>query len=152
MIENTEETVTQGRMRDIPTEKIDRYGNHEHFACLKQTQLNPKNTFNLFSETKAMVNDWNLSGNDRDGIIIRKGEFEVKFDIRINTSEGCVWATYFRRTQSLENELATASVATKLSIQKSHDILGQSNEEATRATAKYLKWSLTRGALKNCEF
>ena len=72
MIGNTGETVRQGWMGDVPTENIDRYGNHKQFACLKQTKLNPKNAFNLFSGTKVMMNGWNLSGNDTDGIIITK--------------------------------------------------------------------------------
>ena len=38
----------------------------------------------------------------------------------------------------------------KLSVAKAHSILGHSNEESTRATAKYLNWQLTRGS-KKCE-
>ena len=99
-----------------------------------------------------MMEGWSLRGNDTDGIIITRGEFEVKLDIRINTSEGCVWAGYFRRTKAKESELAAATLFNKVSIQKANDLLGHLNEEATRATTKFLDWNLTRGALKNCEF
>ena len=57
-----------------------------------------------------------------------------------------------RRTNAKESELAAATLVNKVSIQKVHDLLGHLNEEATRATAKYLDWNLTHGALKNCEF
>ena len=86
-----------------------------------------------------MMTGWELRVNDQEVIIIQKEEYEIKFDIRISTTEGCVWAGYLRRTKAKESEVVVASVATKVSIQKARDLLGHSNEEARRATAKYLK-------------
>jgi len=98
-----------------------------------------------------MIEGWELRGNDR-GIIIRRGEYEVKFNICIlSTTTGCVWVGYFRRTQVTQSELAAVSLEQKVSIQYAHDLLGHSNEEATRVPAKHLKWNLTRGVLKNCK-
>ena len=49
-----------------------------------------------------------------------------------------------------EISAASTDVGTKMNIQWAHAILGHSNEEYNRETAKQLGWVITRGSLKPC--
>lgn len=44
--------------------------------------------FHMFSITKCIKNGWKLSGNSEKGLVIAKGDIEVKFDIKISTKTG----------------------------------------------------------------
>ena len=49
--------------------------------------------FNLFSAMKLLMNGWDLGG-DRNAIWLRNIERTVKFDIKIKTKEGIIFAMY----------------------------------------------------------
>jgi hypothetical protein len=49
---------------------------------------------NLFSLTKAMQQGWILGGDNINGITLKEGKDELKFDIPIVTPKGVVYAIY----------------------------------------------------------
>ena len=75
----------------------------------------------------------------------------IKFDIRISTPTSFVSAGYFRSEDHRETVLSSTEEGKKLSVKLAHEVLGHSNEEATRTTAKRLGWEITRGKLGKCE-
>eukprot|EP00957_Ditylum_brightwellii_P164082 12493277-Ditylum_brightwellii.AAC.1 len=54
-----------------------------------------ENKYNLFSLTKQQRSGWQLYGDD-NSIWITKGEQRVKFDIKILTKEGIIFAAYIK--------------------------------------------------------
>jgi len=52
---------------------------------LSNVAIGPKNCFNLFSATKAMKQVWKLEGDNDKGLLLKKSDMTIKFDIRITT-------------------------------------------------------------------
>jgi len=145
---------------------------------LTDVHYSPDSAFNLFSATKLMDKGWSLRGDQNQGFVMYKGDQTVRFDIRINTRQGFIWAGYFQRCADDGKELAAVDAATKavkvlkivnkpvvgtatidaptkksvkMTVHKAHQVLGHANEAATRKTAAMLGWTLSQGALKICE-
>jgi hypothetical protein len=122
----------------------------------------PKAKYNLFSITKLQNDGWTLGGN-ADAIWLTKGDIEIKFDIKIPTPKGVLYAMYHQRNTEIAApttatpNAGTATIAAvvptpkRMSVQKAHDMLGHINEKAVRKTAIALGWELTCGTLGVCE-
>jgi hypothetical protein len=77
----------------------------------------PKAKYNLFSITKLQNNGWTLGGN-ADAIWLTKGDVEIKFDIKIPTPKGVLYAMYHeRKTKIAAPTTATQSRKTFQGIQ-----------------------------------
>ena len=88
---------------------------------------------------------------DADAIVMRKGSTQIRFDILIKTERGAIFATYIKRRNAPELQGGmVVQEGSKIGVEKAHDLLGHCNTDATRATAKYLGWELSRGA-KSCQ-
>jgi len=119
---------------------------------MSDVKIVPDNKFNLFSVTKRQKNGWKLHG-DHKSIWLEKAGNVIRFDILIKTKEGTIFAMYLKRTSRSDQEvtgLGTDSTM-RLSVIKAHDLLGHTNEDMTRATAKALGWEITRGGMPPCE-
>jgi hypothetical protein len=118
----------------------------------------PDAKYNLFSITKLQNDGWTLGGN-ADAIWLTKGDIEIKFDIKIPTPKGVLYAMYHQRNTEIAAPTMTtpntgaatveAIIPTpkRMSVKKAHDMLGHINEKDVRKTATALRWELTRGTL-----
>eukprot|EP00957_Ditylum_brightwellii_P094654 7208416-Ditylum_brightwellii.AAC.1 len=76
----------------------------------------------------------------------------MKFDIRIPTKEGIIFAAYIKQFDPIELANASAEVPPKkVNVNKAHKLLGHSDKNKTKATAKHLGWTITRGKLDTCK-
>jgi len=128
---------------DIPSVVCDKYGNELSEINMTDVSCNQENNFNLFSLTCAMQSDWTLAG-DSQKLEIKKGSQTIKFDIVIKTRKGALYCAYIKRKMAKETSCGNV-LQEKISVAKAHALLGHANEEATRATAEHLGWSLSRG-------
>jgi hypothetical protein len=122
----------------------------------------PEGKYNLFSITKLQNVGWILSG-DANAIWLTKGDIEIKFDIKIPTPKGVLYAMYHQRdtemaaptvtapNQDVPMVMAIAATPKRMSVKKAHDMLGHINGKAVRMTALTLGWELTKGTLGVCE-
>jgi hypothetical protein len=117
--------------------------------------------YNLFSITKLQNDGWML-GENADAIWLTKEDIEIKFDIKILTPKGVLYAMYHQ----CNTEIAAPTVATpnagaasveaiiptpkRMLVKKAHDMIGNINEKAVRKTAIALGWELTCVTLDMC--
>ena len=102
--------------------------------------------FNLCSLIKMTDSGWKMAG-DTTGIYLRRGQKIIHFHITIQTLEGRIWAIQMDRTASNGQEVSLASppaTAREMNTGCAHYYCGHNSIRATRATAKYLGWKLTR--------
>jgi hypothetical protein len=140
----------------------DKNGNVLNDAKITDVTHLPEGKYNLFSITKLQNEGWILSG-DANAIWLTKGDVEIKFDIKIPTSKGVLYAMCHQRDTeiaaptvvalNLTTPAVTAIAPTpkQMSIKKAHNMLGHINEKAVRKTALALGWELTKGTLGVCE-
>ena len=137
---------------DLPGMLCDKHGNQIGRGVLQQVKIIQNGQFNLFLISKMMKQGWELSGSQKEMVIL-KGKNRIVFDIVIPTTEGVLYAIYHR--WDANNELAAANndktEGPKMSVKKAHKLLGHPNEQATRDTAHQLGWQLTRGELGPCD-
>ena len=134
---------------DIKGQFVSRDGSVTMSATLTDVGYNPNMNYNLFSLSRMLVNGWSITDGSAKGISIGDSEGNViHFDIVVKTPRGAIFATRFDR----ESEVNAASTekGTRMNITKAHALLGHGDEESTRATAKHLGWTITRGKLKPC--
>lgn len=121
---------------------------------LKGTMKNVKvikgSPFNLISGTKLLTLGFEMRGG-KGHIECIKDDLKLRFDIKVMTPEGMVLATRLKRTATELGVAMTDKVVKTMSIQEAHEQFGHMSEEATRATAKALGITITRGTLKPCE-
>jgi hypothetical protein len=96
-----------------------------------------------------MENGWKLAG-DNAGIILKKDNIQMCFDIHIETAKSVLWAICMKH-KTLETVAVASVTSTPISIQQVHLRLGHMSEEATRPTAKALGWRRSVGSLMPCE-
>jgi hypothetical protein len=141
----------------------DKNGNVLNDAKIRDVTHLPKAKYNLFSITK-LQNDGRALGGNADAIWLTKGNVEIRFDIKIPTPKGNLYAMYHQRktevatpTTNAATAAAAATIAAvipapkRMSVKKAHDMLGHINEKAVRKTAIALGWEPTRGTLRVCE-
>ena len=80
---------------DLPGVNCDHQGNQLANIVLTNVSVVPSSTFNLFSISKMQLQGWILSGN-KDSLWITKGCSTIRFDIKIEMPEGCVFAMYIK--------------------------------------------------------
>ena len=145
------DAVPAEKMVDIPCQHIYKDGTrgcHTRLTCVK---CNKDSNFNLFSLSRMLVTGWHIKKGDENGILIGndKGD-EICFDIVIKTAYGAIYAGRFIRKTEISAASVTKGVA--MNVNKAHSLLGHGDEESTRATARHLGWTITRGALKPCVY
>eukprot|EP00957_Ditylum_brightwellii_P110127 8399272-Ditylum_brightwellii.AAC.1 len=89
--------------------------------------------------------------SDEKNISISKGDQKMVFDIIIPTKEGLIFAAYIEGYNPTEMANAGLEVPKKVNVDKARALLGHSDKERTRATAKHLGWIITQGKMKPCE-
>ena len=135
---------------DIPGTICDKYGNEVQDVTLRKCRYTPNSNFNLLSLTKLLMDGWTMNGNN-NAIVMRKGDNEIRFDIVIKTETGAIYAAYIKRRNVPELQGGmVVKEGSRMSVEKAHDLLMHSHEDATRATAKHLGWELSKGA-KPCQ-
>jgi hypothetical protein len=139
-------TIRNGKSEDaavigsINGRLCDKNGNVLNDATISDVTHLPKAKSNLFSITKLQNDGWALGGN-ADAIWLTKGDVEIKFDIKIPTPKGVLYAMYHEpKTEIAAPTMATpnagtATIATvistpkRMSVKKAHDMLGHINEK-----------------------
>jgi hypothetical protein len=99
---------------------------------------------------KLQLNGW-IPGGDTESLWFTRPNTNlvVKFDIKIETGRGCVFAACFRRSSAQQEELSMTNI--RMDILQAHRRLGHMNEDTTRKTAKELGWEIDPGSLQPCE-
>ena len=72
-------------------------------------------------------------GGDKNNLWITKGRRTIRFDIKIETPEGCVFAMYITRGKESEmgNVAAQGNNKTTMTFWQVHDRLGHMSDAAT---------------------
>jgi len=156
-IEEINETITVGNGETIKATKMGTlYGRVRAsdgtmqrvklYQCKYVPDLAP---FNLFSITHALSTGCDL-GNDGEKIFIRKGDFKLVFDKRINTRSGYVLGTEIMPCE-VESEMANATISNdeSVDVNEFHALLGHPSESKMRFIANYYGVKL-RGKLEVC--
>jgi hypothetical protein len=92
--------------------------------------------FNLFSLTRLMINKWILGGDESIIRLDKKGS-NIIFYIKITTLAGVIYCLYMKQKIKLTNVITDGKRKyPKYSVLEARDLLGNSNEDATRATVK----------------
>ena len=89
---------------------------------------------------------WTLGGN-KEAIWIEKGQAKLIFDLVIPTKTGAIYAGYFKRMTTTDENGHVAAEETSYTIQQAHDKLGHANELSMRKTARHLGWTIKRAML-----
>jgi hypothetical protein len=76
---------------NIDERLCDKNGNVLNDAKVSDVTHLPKCKYNLFSITKLQNDGWTLGGN-ADTIWLTKGDIKIKFDIKIPTPKGVIYA------------------------------------------------------------
>ena len=69
---------------DLPGILCEKKGNEKDPVTFKSMRYNPKANFNIISLTKLIMDGWIMTG-DKNGIVMRKGNKEIRFNIVIKT-------------------------------------------------------------------
>jgi len=144
------EAVTAQRTIDLPGMFVAKDGSSGIEATLCDVNYHSGYNFNLLSLSKLLQNGWEITRGDSAGIIVKKGNCEVAFDILIPTRRSVIFACRFVRYQDSAS-VSLTGIGAKMSIGRAHGLLGHGSEESTRQTAKELGWTITRGRMSPCE-
>ena len=117
-------------------------------VTLNEVHLLPGSPFNIISGTKLLVNGFTMKG-DKDSIIYERGEQQIKFDIKVMTTRGILFAVRIKR-ESGKLLPKMRSKVTTMSVDEAHRKLGHVSEYTTRNVAKELGWVLTPGTMRVC--
>ena len=112
---------------------------------IQDVTIMPNGTFNLFSVSQAL---WEMEGNKNE-ITLKKGKCELKFDLKISTSKGVLYATKIARRSEICGTIGDLATA-KMTANQAHQILGHMSNEQTKQVAMQLGWKLTE-AFETCE-
>jgi hypothetical protein len=127
----------------------DKTGTEVGDVNMTDVRWTPGNKYNLFSISKRLKDGWKMTG-DSTGMVLKKGNAEVKFDLIIPTHKGVIFAIYIKR-QQVEEVAGIGTTKMRLNIGRAHELLGHMGEDMTRKAAKHLGWEITKGVLKTCE-
>ena len=130
-------------------------GNQKFNVKITGVALVPDYAFNLFSLSKRLKKRWNLHGN-ADALTFSSpdGACKLRFDIKITTPNGVLYAIYMKRTHAEHANVVTNTnkpeKKTKMSVLQVHKKLGHINAWATVQIADSLGWTLTGNGTINC--
>ena len=111
-------------------------------GCKYVPKLGP---FSLFSLTCSIDKGYKL-GNEGKNIILRKGDFKLKFDRIINTKSGYVCGVLAKRnkiTDVVNSTLEISSSVRSVDVNYFHELLGHFGEKKTREIANYYNIKLS---------
>ena len=97
---------------------------------------------------------WEARGSKEIGWILKKGNFMINFDIRINTPKSCVWVGYFKRCgkEITATLIEDDKKKIRLHVNEAHELLGHAGgEDRIRCTTTALGMELKRGRMYKCE-
>ena len=126
----------------------DNQGNQKFNIIMTDVALVPDCAFNLFSLSKRLKKGWSLHGN-ADALTLSSpdGACKLRFDIKITTPNGVLFAICMKRSQVEHANVVTNGnkneEMTKLSVLQAHEKLGHINAQATVQIAESLGWVLT---------
>ena len=126
----------------------DNQGNQKLNVKITGVALVPDCAFNLFSLSKLLKKGWSLHGN-ADALTLSSpdGTCKLRFDIKITTPNGVLFAIYMKRTHTEHANVVTNTnkneKKTKMSILQGHKKLGHINARVTVHIADSLGWILT---------
>ena len=111
---------------------------------MKRVRYSLRRKFNLLNYTRRLIYGWDLGG-ERITIWLRNNEQTIKFDIKINTKKGIIFVSYVNQ-YFLTQEVATLGSNLRINVNttKAHELLGNMNEDSTRAAEKALGWEIIR--------
>ena len=147
-----EKSTAVGRISSIV---CDNQGNQKINIKITDVALVPDCTFNLFSLSKQLKEGWSLHGNANALTLSSPdGTCKLRFDIKITTPNGVLFAIYMKRTHAeLANVVTNTNKnekKTKMSVLQAHEKLGHINARATVQIANSLGWILTGNRTINC--
>ena len=130
---------------------------HEQINSVKMTDvaLVPDCAFNLFSLLKCLKKGWSLQGN-ADALTLSSpdGACKLRFDIKITTLNGVLFAIYMKRTHAEHANVVTNTnrneKKTKMSVLQAYEKLRHINARVTVQIADSLGWTLTGNQTINC--
>ena len=112
----------------------------------------PQLNHNLFSFTKAMKEEWQMTGRWKEGGLIielfKTTRSSMKFDRMILS--GSSWLMGIKVQRIIGQAHAVIEPGKNISIWKFHQITGHTSEHLLRPTTKYMKMEMT-GQLSPCE-
>ena len=130
----------------------DKNGNELHTVSVNDIHVNPGSPFNIISGNKLLMMGYSLSGNKESGYeYSKKNSPTLKFDIKIKTPKGILFAMRIKRKSTLEEMQVLGPRVKKVTIMEAHKQLGHMDEATTRKAAAQLGWIITRGGMKICE-
>jgi hypothetical protein len=91
-------------------------------AAFPDMHLVPQAPLNIVSLFQRMENGWRLAGDRKAGIILSKDNIEMRFDTRIETAKGVLWAICMKR-KGMETAALAPVVANKKSIHQATHFL-----------------------------
>ena len=109
--------------------------------------LIPGSPFNLISGNELLMEGYTV-----EGMIYKKGNVKLVFDIKVWTPKGVLLGICLERLNP-EATLAYKPVVSK-SLQRAHAELGHMGKQETKEVAKYFDWHLKKGQdlpCKSCE-
>ena len=133
----------------------DNQGNQKFNVKMTDVALVPDCAFNLFSLSKRLKKGWSLHGN-AEALTLSSpdGACKLRFDIKITTPNGVLFAICMKRTHAEHANVVTNGnkneKMTKMSVLQAHEKLGHINARATVQIAESLGWVLTGNQTINC--
>ena len=133
----------------------DNQGNQKFNVKMTDVALVPDCAFNLFSLSKRLKKGWSLHGN-ADALTLSSpdGACKLRFDIKITTPNGVLFAICMKRTHAEHANVVTNGnkneKMTKMSVLQAHEKLRHINARATVQVAESLGWVLTGNRTINC--
>ena len=132
----------------ISSTVCDNQGNQKFNVKMTDVALVPDCAFNLFSLSKQLKKGWSLHGN-ADALTLSSpdGACKLRFDIKITTPNGVLFAICMKRSHAEHANVVTngnkSEKMTKMSVLQAHEKLGHINARATVQIAESLGWILT---------
>jgi hypothetical protein len=134
-------TVKTGKWRGIA---VDSEGTRKPIT-LSNVSYIPDLMVNLFSLTAVMDKGFLVDGNNK-GITVQKQEWTMKFDRRIGTPKGHVFAITMMPEGTNEREMANVT----MQYEDAHKRLGHPGKNKLIGTSERLKWTLTKQTADDC--
>jgi hypothetical protein len=105
---------------------------------------------NLFSLTAVMEKNFAANGT-KDGIVLKKGDWSVKFDIKFGTPKGHVFgAMILPYTEDIREEVQV-NLPAQLNYETAHQLLGHPGRNILVGTCDRLQVKLSERQAQECE-
>ena len=141
-------TVKSKGVGKLPVMVCDKNQKEINKGMINDLYINPGSPFNLIAGGKLLQEGYMVTGNC-ESLVFTKGKTKLVFDMKIHTRKGVLYAIYLKRLGT-DTGAVQQQVITK-TIKKAHETLGHMDEEKTRAVARSLKWTITKGTMNSCE-